>query len=72
VEQTMPLSLILDEDVPVMQDYSYALRSLDDGNGKVGDLSDMVSTMVEQLRFLANMLTLGDTNPDDTTTPIAS
>jgi len=72
VEQTMPSSLILDEDVPVMQDYSYALRSLDDGNGNVGYLSDMVSTLVEQLRFLANMLTLDDTNPDDTPTPLAS
>jgi hypothetical protein len=68
----MPFSLTLDEDVPVMQDYSYALRSLDNGNGKVGYLSDMVSTLVEQLRFLANMLTLDDTNPDDTPTPLAS
>ncbi len=65
----MPSSLIFDEDVPVMQDYSYALRSLDDGNGKVGYLSEMVSSLVEQLRFLASMLTLDDTNPDDTPTP---
>nr|WP_319472442.1 YkgJ family cysteine cluster protein [uncultured Sphaerochaeta sp.] len=71
-EQTMPSSLIMDEDVPVMQDYSYALRSLDDGNGKVGYLSDMVSTLIEQLRFLANMLNQDDTNPDDTPTPLAS
>ncbi len=72
VEQTMPSSLILDEDVPVMQDYSYALRSLDDGNGKVGYLSEMVSILVEQLRFLSSMLSLDDTNPDDTPTPLAS
>ncbi|MXI85758.1 YkgJ family cysteine cluster protein [Sphaerochaeta halotolerans] len=71
-EQTMPLSLTFDEDVPVMQDYSYALRSLDDGNGKVGYLSEMVSSLVEQLRFLSSMLSLDDTNPDDTPTPLAS
>jgi hypothetical protein len=68
----MPLSLTFDEDVPVMQDYSYALRSLDDHEGEVGYLSEMVDSLLDQLRFLANMLGLDDSNPDDTPNPMAS
>ncbi|MGH0053232.1 MAG: YkgJ family cysteine cluster protein [Sphaerochaetaceae bacterium] len=71
-EATMPLQLVLDEDAPVMQDYSYALRSLDDGNGSVDYLGEMISSQIEQLRFIASMLESDDSNPDDTPTPIAS
>lgn len=72
-EKTMPLHLVLeDEQVPVMQDYSYALRSIDDGNGKIGYLGDMVSSLTDQLQFLSSMITVDDTNPDDTPTPLAS
>ncbi len=72
VEQTMPLFLSFDHDVPVMQDYSYALRSIDDQDGQVGYLADMVSMLMDQLAFLANMIGLDDSNPDDTPNPMAS
>ncbi len=72
VEKTMPEKLIFEEDVPVMQDYSYALRSLDDGNGKVDYLPEMVIPMLEQLQFLSHMLEGGDINPDDNPTPTPS
>ena len=73
IEQTMPYSLTLeDEDVPVMQDYSYALRALDEREGAVGYLAHQVDSMFDQLRFLSSMLGFDDSNPDDTPTPLAS
>ncbi|MDD3928969.1 MAG: YkgJ family cysteine cluster protein [Sphaerochaeta sp.] len=71
-EETMPLLLKFTEDVPVMQDYSYALRSLDDGEGVVGYLPEKVASMMDQLQFLARMLEFDDSNPDDTPNPLAS
>lgn len=71
-EETMPLLLKFAEDVPVMQDYSYALRSLDDGEGVVGYLPEKVASMMDQLQFLARMLDFDDSNPDDTPNPLAS
>lgn len=71
-EETMPLLLKFADDVPVMQDYSYALRSLDDGEGVVGYLPEKVASMMDQLQFLARMLDFDDSNPDDTPNPLAS
>lgn len=71
-EQTMPGLLVFEQDVPVMQDYSYALRALDDREGEVGFLADMVAAMFDQLQFLSGMLGFDDSNPDDTPNPIAS
>ncbi len=71
-EETMPLLLKFTEDVPVMQDYSYALRSLDDAEGVVGYLPEKVASMMDQLQFLARMLDFDDSNPDDTPNPLAS
>ncbi|NLK06510.1 MAG: YkgJ family cysteine cluster protein [Spirochaetales bacterium] len=71
-EETMPLLLKFSNDVPVMQDYSYALRSLDDREGTVGYLPEKVASMMDQLQFLARMLDFDDPNPDDTPNPLAS
>ncbi len=72
VEKTMPEYISFDRDVPVMQDYSYALRSLDDQEGEIGFLPEKVSSMLDQLQFLAGMLDFDDSNPDDTPNPLAS
>ena len=72
VEETMPKKLVFEDDVPVMQDYSYALRALDEREGKVGFLAQKVSSMFDQLQFLSSMLDFDDSNPDDTPNPIAS
>lgn len=71
-EKTMPEHIAFTADVPVMQDYSYALRSLDDQEGEVGFLPEKVSSMLDQLQFLASMLEFDDSNPDDTPNPLAS
>ena len=68
----MPEHIVFESDVPVMQDYSYALRSLDDQEGEVGFLPEKVASMLDQLQFLAGMLDLDDSNPDDTPNPLAS
>lgn len=65
VEETMPLTLTFDKSVPMMQHYSYALRSLDEGN--VDLFSKKVREMVEQLQFLISLIKRGD---DDS--PLAS
>ena len=65
VEETMPLTLTFDKSVPMMQHYSYALRSLDEGN--VDLFSKKVREMVEQLQFLISLIERGD---DDS--PLAS
>lgn len=72
VEQTMPLFLDIKEEVPVMQDFSYTLRSLDSEEGEIGLLPEMVLAMVDQMRFLASMIDQDDSNPDDTPNPLAS
>ncbi|MDX9983013.1 YkgJ family cysteine cluster protein [Sphaerochaeta sp.] len=71
-EKTMPEHIVFESDVPVMQDYSYALRSLDGQEGEVGFLPEKVASMLDQLQFLAGMLDLDDSNPDDTPNPLAS
>lgn len=64
-EETMPLSLTFDKSVPMMQHYSYALRSLD--AGRVDILSRQVRELVEELQFLISLIERGD---DDN--PLAS
>ncbi|HBO36189.1 MAG: YkgJ family cysteine cluster protein [Sphaerochaeta sp.] len=71
-EKTMPEHIDFHSEVPVMQDYSYLLRSLDDQEGEVGFLPEKVASMLDQLQFLAVMLDMDDTNPDDTPNPMAS
>lgn len=71
IQKTMPDYVDFSVDVPVMQDYSYALRSLDDQEGEVGFLPEKVTSMLDQLQFLASMLDLDDSNPDDTPNPMA-
>lgn len=68
----MPEHIDFHSEVPVMQDYSYLLRSLDDQEGEVGFLPEKVASMLDQLQFLAVMLDMDDTNPDDTPNPMAS
>lgn len=71
-EGCMPSFIRFEGDVPVMQDYSYALRSSDDQEGEVGYLADQVAVMLDQLKFLAHLIESDNSNPDDTPTPIAS
>ncbi len=73
-EETMPLLLSFGPEVPVMQDYSYALRALDSSAAEVALLPKAILEQLEQLSFLVAMLS-GDednSNPDDTPAPQAS
>ncbi|MDX9914640.1 MAG: YkgJ family cysteine cluster protein [Sphaerochaeta sp.] len=67
-EETMPLSLTFDRPVPLMQHYSYALRSLDEG--RVDILSVQVRQLVEELQFLISLIEGSAFNDDDS--PLAS
>lgn len=73
-EATMPLQLNLGPEVPVMQDYAYALRALDSSATEVALLPKAILGQLEQLSFLATMLSeqSDNSNPDDTPTPLAS
>jgi Fe-S-cluster containining protein len=71
-EQTMPLFLRFEKEVPVMQDFAYALRSFEREEGNARLLPEAVVEMVEQLRFLHSMIGHQDDNPDDTLNPLAS
>lgn len=73
-EATMPLHLNFGPEVPVMQDYSYALRALDSSGTSVALLPKAILEQLEQLSFLSSMLSGQDDNinPDDTPTPQAS
>lgn len=73
-EETMPSHLAFGPEVSVMQDYSYALRSLDSSAREIGLLPKMVLEQLEQLSFLAAMIEKErvGVNPDDTPTPQAS
>ncbi len=73
-EETMPKELRFGPEVPVMQDYAYALRALDSGSAEIDLLPKVVLEQLEQLSFLTAMLSgEGDnSNPDDTPNPVAS
>lgn len=73
-EATMPLQLKFGPEVPVMQDYAYALRALDSSANSVSLLPKAILEQLEQLSFLVSMLTSQDdnSNPDDTPNPLAS
>ncbi len=73
-EETMPLRLDFGPEVPVMQDYAYALRALDSSATEVALLPKAILEQLEQLSFLAAMLSGQDdsSNPDDTPNPQAS
>ncbi|HKL59038.1 MAG TPA: YkgJ family cysteine cluster protein [Sphaerochaeta sp.] len=73
-EETMPRHLTFGPEVPVMQDYAYALRALDSSAAEVALLPKAVLGQLEQLSFLSAMLTgqHDDSNPDDTPNPQAS
>ncbi|MBI9095599.1 MAG: YkgJ family cysteine cluster protein [Sphaerochaeta sp.] len=73
-EETMPLLLNFGPEVPVMQDYAYALRALDSSATEVALLPKAILEQLEQLSFLTAMLSGQDdnSNPDDTPNPQAS
>ncbi len=73
-EGSMPLYLEFGPDVPVMQDYAYALRALDSSGAKDALLPKAILEQLEQLSFLSAMLSGqgDDSNPDDNPTPQAS
>ncbi|MGB4406039.1 MAG: YkgJ family cysteine cluster protein [Sphaerochaeta sp.] len=73
-EETMPLLLNFGPEVPVMQDYAYALRALDSSATEVALLPKAILEQLEQLSFLTTMLSCQDdnSNPDDTPNPQAS
>ncbi len=73
-EETMPLQLNFGPEVPVMQDYAYALRALDSSVTDVELLPKAILEQLEQLSFLTAMLSGQDdnSNPDDTPNPQAS
>lgn len=70
----MPLYLTFGPDTAVMQDYSYALRSLDSSATEVVLLPKAILGQLEQLSFLASMLEANRDaiHPDDTPNPQAS
>jgi Fe-S-cluster containining protein len=69
----MPLHLKFGPEVPVMQDYAYALRALDSSATEVALLPKAILEQLEQLSFLTAMLSSQDdnSNPDDTPNPQA-
>jgi len=73
-EETMPLKLNFGPEVPVMQDYAYALRALDSSATSVALLPKAILEQLEQLSFLVSMLSTQEdnSNPDDTPNPLAS
>ncbi|AEV30708.1 putative Fe-S oxidoreductase [Sphaerochaeta pleomorpha str. Grapes] len=71
-EGTMPMLLHFTNEVPVMQDFAYAIRSLDMDQVGARLLPEAVTEMAEQLKFLRSMLGFQNDNPDDTPNPIAS
>lgn len=77
-EETMPLYLDLSDadpalgEIPLMRDYGFRVRAVGGGNDEIQLLPKAVLEAAAQLRFIAQMLGIGespDSNPDDTPTP---
>lgn len=75
---TMPLYLDLSDadpalgEIPLMRDYGFRVRAVGGGNDEIQLLPKAVLEAAAQLRFIAQMLGIGespDSNPDDTPTP---